>query len=958
MIVETPLARLTRPTLYALVDALDADLRGLLETWVVSVLGTEQALGDFLPLAQARLEKDKSAQGESSALLQYLDLGHEISLLNIHSRQLPIDLRSAIQSLSPRLEQLIPVRNRLMHGRPLLPDDVDTVVRVCSEIVSSGLQFEAMASILRELRTNPDAAQFLPPRDSNDDRVLHRLPLPECDETGLIGRGREVASLLVMLLRPQPQVITVIGPGGVGKTALVLETLYQLIDRPECPYDAILWTSLKSETLTPSGVRQLREPIDSLFDLSAELVAPLQENFQGSIRQLARALEGVRCLIVLDNVESTTGSEIVEFIEALADCRFLFTSRVGIGELERRVSLGPLAPEQAGFLFRTIARRRGVEQLASLPEDIVSKIVESLRHSPLAIRWYVLSVEHGSQPADLLTNQDELIRFCVESVINSLSSGARTLAEVLVVIGAPTSFSDLTILSDLAPDDVRYSVHELQRSSLVDVQLTSLIQYFDLTEIARRYFTSFAPIGNATRSAVLRRAQSVRAVEEQRQQATHQRELGPNTVTMTSESHRAAAGLLYQALKESRRGKYDSAFSLIERARALDPTFFECDRVEALVASFAGQIDRASAAYERALQLAPEESKGRVHYFYSEHLVRDCHDPQRALPHAEEANERLGLVDTQIELGRVNMFLGNWESAEALFHSAYEGGRGRVRLIAATNLVSLMSRRAETLLEEERQPGLAVRGFSEAVVFGMGEIRRGVVDRRLEETVLNAAGRCLRAARRVRDLGEAENDLIVVVTALDSFRANFVRYADWSYVLVHGGKLIDRKDCPALLGSCSWLRSDSRQLREKGTVKVVRFDRGFGFIEPDGASGTVFFRTRVVGDTGEMVRLVDGSRVEYIARENEDGRREALVVRVEGDEEEDVRERSVTVDSVLERHALARDVRTGLEVMIGRDEMEDQDFERLEVGSRLLVEVVPSRKGVFARSVRRMESRA
>ena len=51
-------------------------------------------------------------------------------------------------------------------------------------------------------------------------RWIARPPVPL---TSLIGRDREAADACSLLLRPDIRLVTLIGPGGVGKTSLALE---------------------------------------------------------------------------------------------------------------------------------------------------------------------------------------------------------------------------------------------------------------------------------------------------------------------------------------------------------------------------------------------------------------------------------------------------------------------------------------------------------------------------------------------------------------------------------------------------------------------------------------------------------------------------------------------------------------------------------------------------------------
>jgi hypothetical protein len=225
------------------------------------------------------------------------------------------------------------------------------------------------------------------------DRVLHNLPLPEFDETGLVGRSKEAQTLLAMLETRRDNVVTVVGEGGLGKTALAVKVLYDLIDSQKCPYEIVLWTSLKTEQLTAEGIESLTDVVRDMSGMAESLLAAVDVEEQGSLRDLALLLEGVPSLVVIDNLETTNAEEVLKLYDALPrSTRFLFTSRVGIGQLERRFELFALSLHDASHFFRITAHRRQLTPLARLDQESVEKIVNRLRRSPLAIKWFVMSV--------------------------------------------------------------------------------------------------------------------------------------------------------------------------------------------------------------------------------------------------------------------------------------------------------------------------------------------------------------------------------------------------------------------------------------------------------------------------------------------------------------------------------------------------------------------------------------
>lgn len=574
----------SRARAYYAIDGFEQSLRQCIETFLLDHLQAQQVFGtDYDQLGAIRAQADVS---ETEALTHYLYPQQAYDILLRHASALPVDLVDQLRGSRDEFYDFLTVRNRVMRGRPLRPDDL---VRVESFVVRFRRpHFSQSEAAFSRLIADSGLQPSARPGSKPPERILHNLPNPDFDETGLLGREREISEI-VELVKRRREPITLIGPGGAGKTALALEVCYGLADEPTPPFEAILWTSLKTETLTAAGVRGLANPIRDIASAANALGQALDTTFVGSVRELAHALGETKTLIVLDNLETVNGSDFLRLYDSLpSTVAFLLTSRVGIGELERRIAVGPLKEDSAEQLFRKFARSRGLLELADRSPVWIGDVLNKLAYSPLGIRWHILRVEAGAAPTDILNDQAEYLKFCVADVVSALSGDERSLLDVLRSIDHPISFGDLANLSDLGVDPLRRSAQRLQQCSLADWSQSGSEdepELLALSSTARAYLRTLAIPGVA--DGVLRRETDYnhRRELERERRAEHGRYLDPNVVFLRSPGDEPTALLLQQALRESKAGDSEAAHAAIERARALNPGFFEVDRVEAFIGS-------------------------------------------------------------------------------------------------------------------------------------------------------------------------------------------------------------------------------------------------------------------------------------------------------------------------------------------------------------------------------------
>jgi non-specific serine/threonine protein kinase len=241
--------------------------------------------------------------------------------------------------------------------------------------------------------------------------------------TPLIGRERESTEVAALLLRPEVRIVTLTGPGGIGKTRLAMEVGGRL---GESFPDGVAFAPLGA----------IREPRLVLATIAQRL--GVREAAGVSVQDgLRQTIDDRHVLLIVDNVEHLLGAvpDLLWLVSIAGHLKILATSRAPLqvrGEQEYAVPPLPLPDLGSGSEVATnpavalfVERSRGIDpdfRLTETSTPVVAEICRRLDGLPLAIELAAARTKVLS-PAALLARMDRTLPL--------LTGGARDLPDRL-----------------------------------------------------------------------------------------------------------------------------------------------------------------------------------------------------------------------------------------------------------------------------------------------------------------------------------------------------------------------------------------------------------------------------------------------------------------------------------------------------------------------------------------------
>jgi predicted ATPase len=359
-----------------------------------------------------------------------------------------------------------------------------------------------LAVVLSEAFASAGTTVATSPEDRG--RALRSLPV---DTTSLIGREEAIEDVAGLIELPETRLVTLTGPGGIGKTRLAVAVGERLDDR--YPAGAV-FVPLAS-VATPELV---------LVSIASAVGADVART-QSPLDALVEHFGDTPVLLVLDNLERLVAAAR-DLDEVLTRCRgvkILATSRIALrlrGEREYPVPaltlpsasgdlrVEELASSPAIELF--VDRARAVRSDFALTAEnarAVAEICRRLEGVPLAIelaaaRTRLLDPDAllarletsldatGTGPVDLPERQRTL-RATIDWSVGLLDETERAMLSTLAVFADGWTIEAATRVAELNEDRTLDLIEALARQSLVRVDPTAHEPRFRMLETVREF---------------------------------------------------------------------------------------------------------------------------------------------------------------------------------------------------------------------------------------------------------------------------------------------------------------------------------------------------------------------------------------------------------------------------------------------------------------------------------------
>lgn len=301
--------------------------------------------------------------------------------------------------------------------------------------------------------------------------------------TGYVERPQLEQQTKAALANDVATTVTLVGPGGIGKTSLALRSLHnlQFSDR----FEAIVWFSARDVDLLADGPRRVRADVLDRSDMARMLVDlfnPREMNGDDfdPVGYLSQALNespiGGPILFVLDNFETVRNPvDLFQWVYAQTRLpnKVLITTRHREFNGDFGIDVGGMSFEEAKQLIDHTASSLGITGMVT--ESYARELFHESDGHPYVIKILMGEAAKAGtvgRVQRIMAGSDQLLTALFERTYNGLSNVAKRI--ILTLCDWRSAVPEIALEAVLMRSsstriDVQRAVEELERSSFIEV---------------------------------------------------------------------------------------------------------------------------------------------------------------------------------------------------------------------------------------------------------------------------------------------------------------------------------------------------------------------------------------------------------------------------------------------------------------------------------------------------------
>ena len=280
-------------------------------------------------------------------------------------------------------------------------------------------------------------------------------------------------------------IVTLTGPGGIGKTSIAISTIRDLATNDQLPYDVVIWISARDIDLLESGPKHVSPKAITQLDISQAAIELLTDPSDG-FKQEADPIQffqdclkdgalGGATLFVLDNFETVQNpTDVFNWIytHIRLPNKVLITTRLRSFVGDYPIEISGMSQDQAYTLIENHAKSIGVGSLVN--SEYKNVLYQESDGHPYVMKILLGQVAKERQPVTpkrVVANSEDLLRALFERTFEALSLGGQRVFLLLCswrVAVPEVAVEAVSLRSANMRFDVQGALDELHCFSLIN----------------------------------------------------------------------------------------------------------------------------------------------------------------------------------------------------------------------------------------------------------------------------------------------------------------------------------------------------------------------------------------------------------------------------------------------------------------------------------------------------------